>query len=360
MDFEPWTPNYDYDNDYYDYTNETEDLCQLQDLPHAHWILPTLYTVFFLLGIIGNAVVIAIVSRRSSRRADTFILNLAVSDLLFVLPLPLWASSLAMDGYWPFGVHLCRASGFIIAVTRSASSLLMAIMSVDRYLAVMGGKRVHPLRTRVCSLGACCSVWAVSILTGIPALIFRQLDDHSMACVDSVVSSLGVGLKLAIILFTFGLPFTVVIFCYSFMAKNLWMYFGGQQKAAVGKHKSRHGHNWLRIVTCVVSAYTFSWFPYNALSTVKLVAQLGTGLPCHISVSISQALSAAAALAFANSCTNPLIYSLLDAGFRRRTQLAMPRLITTCRAVFLLPIRGWSLPTTPANTDSSSTFTGSY
>ncbi|XP_075470127.1 putative G-protein coupled receptor 25 [Ascaphus truei] len=350
---------YDYYNLDYDYANETRDTCPPQDLSYARWLLPTLYSAFFLLGSLGNTMVIAILSGRRSRLADTFILHLAASDLLFVLTLPLWASSLALGGRWPFGVHLCRASGFTIAVTRCASSLLMAGMSVDRYLAVVRGQKSQPLRTRTCSFGSCCAVWVVSLLSGIPSFAFRHLDDDSGACVEHEGSSLQVGLKMATILLTFILPLSVVLFCYCSVTRRLRSHFGGQQGAHVGMTRPQRGHSWLRIVFCVVAAYSLSWLPYNALSAVAAVSQLGPGLPCPTRVAIRQALSAAAALAFANSCANPLIYALLDSGFRRRAQLTLMRLPSSCHVALLFRLCDWSPRAASSSAKSGSTFTGS-
>ncbi|XP_053561318.1 probable G-protein coupled receptor 25 [Bombina bombina] len=342
---------YDYNNDS-DYNNETEE--QVEEIfPQAHWILPTLYSIFFFFGLLGNALVIAVISRRSSRRADIFILNLAVSDMLFVLTLPLWASSLALGNYWPFGVHLCKTSGFTIAVTRCASSLLMACMSVDRYLAVMGGQKMLLLRTKNCSLGACCTIWAVSVLSGVPALAFRQLNEENGACVEPAKSSLIVGLKISTVLLTFVLPLIVVLFCYCCMARHLKKYFGRGK----GTLKPRRGQSWLRIVTCVVAAYTFSWLPFNTLNSVAMAAQLNMDLP--LLNAIDQPLCAAAALAFANSCTNPIIYFLLDAGFRRRAKMLIPRIFPACCADLLSPLNIQIIPAATGSAESGSTYTGS-
>ncbi|KAM4044326.1 LOW QUALITY PROTEIN: putative G-protein coupled receptor 25 [Anomaloglossus baeobatrachus] len=341
----------DYD-DYYD--NETEEECHLQELPHARWILPTLYSMFFLIGFLGNMVVIAVVSKRSSRRADTFILNLAVSDLLFVCTLPLWASALAQGGHWPFGTYLCQASGYVIAVTRCASSLLMAVMSIDRYVAVIKGKKMHPLRTRSCSLGTCCGIWGASFLVGCPTLVSRHLDTDNSACVDSDESLFGLRFKLVVIFLTFVLPFAVVLFCYCRMARYL-NYFGKQVKA-MSTGKPRRGHSWLRIVSCVVGAFCISWLPFNTLNTVRVISKLGIKISCSMDDAIHQALSATAALAFANSCSNPLIYALLDAGFRRRAQLSIPGLFYKCRS--MVPIPSWTMPTTSMSMESTSTYTG--
>ncbi|XP_053312130.1 probable G-protein coupled receptor 25 [Spea bombifrons] len=345
--------------DYYDQNNETDHDCPPQDSAHARWVLPMLYLVFFVLGFIGNVMVIAVLSRRNARRADTFILNLAVSDLLFVLTLPLWATSLALSGFWPFGVHICRASGFLIAVTRCASSMLMAIMSVDRYLAVKKGQKVHLLRSPTCSFGTCCTVWAFSFVSGIPAIFSRRIDNRNLTCMESSASPISTALKAANIMVTFALPFSVVVFCYCSMAKHLWKYFGDQKNVFSGTTKRRYGHSWLRIVSCVVAAYCLSWFPFNTLSIVTVVAQLGPALPCHTLDAIRQAISAAAALAFANSCTNPLIYALLDAGFRRRAKQAIPWLLCVCCPLKLLSFRGWSFSGSPGSTESTSTYTDS-
>ncbi|XP_073525101.1 probable G-protein coupled receptor 25 [Phyllobates terribilis] len=342
---------FDYD-DYYG--NETE--WPLQELSHARWILPTLYSIFFLVGFFGNMVVITVVSKRSSRRADTFILNLAVSDLLFVLTLPLWASALAQGGLWPFGAFLCKTSGFVIAVTRCASSWLMAVMSVDRYVTVIKGKKMHPLRTRSCSIGTCCGIWGTSILVGCPALVSRHLETCSSKCVDSDGSSFSLGFKMVVIFLTFVLPFAVVLFCYCRMAKYLWNYFGKQVRAMTSAGKPRRGHSWLRIVSCVVGAFCLSWLPYNTLNTVEVISKLGIDIPYTMDEAIDQALSATAALAFANSCSNPLIYALLDAGFRRHAHLSMPGLFYKCRS--MVPMPSWTMPTTSMSMESTSTYTG--
>ncbi|XP_069615774.1 probable G-protein coupled receptor 25 [Ranitomeya imitator] len=347
-DYDENKTNYDYD--YYD--NETEG--RLQELPHTHWILPTLYSIFFLVGFFGNMVVITVVSKRSSRRADTFILNLAVSDLLFVLTLPLWASALAQGRHWIFGAFLCQASVFVIAVTRCASSLLMAVMSVDRYVAVIKGKKMHPLRTRSCSIGTCCGIWGTSILVGCPTLVSRHLNPSNPACEDSE-SSFSLGFKMVVIFLTFVLPFAVVLFCYCRMAKYLWNYFGKQVRAMRSTVKPRRGHSWLRIVSCVVGAFCFSWLPYNTVNTVLVISNLGIDISFTTKGALEQALSVTAALAFANSCSNPLIYALLDAGFRRRAHLSMPGLFSKCRS--MVPMPSWTVPTTSMSMESTSTYT---
>ncbi|XP_040195240.1 probable G-protein coupled receptor 25 [Rana temporaria] len=340
----------------YDYENETKESCHPEELPHARWILSTLYSMFFVIGLMGNIVVIVVVSRRTSRRADTFILNLAVSDLTFVLTLPFYIYSVAPEGYWIFGTFLCQASGFAIAVTRCASSLLMAIMSIDRYVAVIRGTKVHPLRTRTCSIGACCVIWAVSILVGCPSLKTRDVNIETSTCKDSDDSTVSLGFRIAVTFLTFVFPFSVVVFCYCRMAKYLWNYFGRQVKKLSSQRKPRSRHSWLRIVTCVVGAYCFSWLPYNTLNTLLLMDKLVAYIPCSARVAIEQGRDVASALAFANSCTNPLIYALLDVGFRRRAQLALPRLLHSCRS--LLSTASLTMPTMSASVESTSTYTG--
>ncbi|KAM9321148.1 putative G-protein coupled receptor 25 [Gastrophryne carolinensis] len=335
---------------YYDYENE----CPSEDMPHIGWVVSTLYLLFFLVGLTGNVVVIMVLSTRSSRRADTFILNLAISDLIFVLNLPFWVPSQVQEDNWPFGDFLCRASSFALAVTRSTSCFLMAIMSVDRYLAVIKQNKAHPLRARSCSIGACCGIWLVSILLGCPSLVSRHISETN-SCIDSN-ESIVLDFKIAISFLTFVVPFVVVTFCYCRMARYLCSHFASQLNVLKSRGRSRRGHSWLRIVSCIVGFYCFSWLPFNTVNTLVMVmTKCDTMVDCSTKEAIQQARRVSTALAFVNSCTNPLIYALLDSGFRRQAKLSVPRALSFCRS--LLPISGSTAPSTSGSIESTSIYT---
>lgn len=59
--------------------------------------LPTLYSLVFLLGLTGNTLVVLVLLnyKRLKSMTDIYVLNLAISDLLFVLGLPFWSYFMA-------------------------------------------------------------------------------------------------------------------------------------------------------------------------------------------------------------------------------------------------------------------------
>ncbi|KAK2503510.1 hypothetical protein MC885_018240 [Smutsia gigantea] len=253
---------------------EELELCPPADLPYSHAYIPALYLAAFAAGLPGNAFVVWLLAgRRGPRRlVDTFVLHLAAADLGLVLTLPLWAAAAARGGRWPFGEGLCKLSSFALAGTRCAGALLLAGLSVDRYLAVP--------------------------LPGGPG---RQCGEEPSDAFQ--------GLGLLLQLLTFVLPMGVTLVCYCRVARRLRR----------PPHLGRARRSSLRIICAVEGAFVGSWLPFCALRAVFHLARLGAvPLPCRLLGALRRGLAVATCLAFVNSCANPVIYLLLDRSFRAR------------------------------------------
>lgn len=92
---------------------------------------------------------------------DRYRLHLSAADLLFVLALPFWAVDAAMAD-WRFGAAACVGVHVIYTVNLYGSVLILAFISLDRYLAVVratdtntGGLR-QLLAHRLVYVGECC------------------------------------------------------------------------------------------------------------------------------------------------------------------------------------------------------------
>ncbi|NWZ29713.1 GPR25 protein, partial [Asarcornis scutulata] len=101
-------------------------------------VIPVLYSFIFLLGFAGNLFVIVLLAKRSGgrRAVDTFVLNLAVADVVFVCTLPFWVAAGARGNRWLLGEGLCKASSYAISVNRCSSILFLTALSVERYLVI--------------------------------------------------------------------------------------------------------------------------------------------------------------------------------------------------------------------------------
>lgn len=110
-------------NDSYDYDNDT--LCcgvvcdQHATMRFETIFIPILYSLTFVLGLMGNGLVLVVLcqKRRTWSVTDVFILHLSVADMLLLLTMPLWAVD-AVNG-WSFGTSFCKLSGALFKVKRS-------------------------------------------------------------------------------------------------------------------------------------------------------------------------------------------------------------------------------------------------
>lgn len=77
-----------------------------------------------------------IFSRSKCSLTDRYRLHLSAADLLFVLALPFWAVDAALTD-WRFGAATCVGVHVIYTVNLYGSVLILAFISLDRYLAVV-------------------------------------------------------------------------------------------------------------------------------------------------------------------------------------------------------------------------------
>ncbi|NXH66301.1 GPR25 protein, partial [Hydrobates tethys] len=142
------------DYDYPPVTNvmENQEVSSSWEVFFTSVFIPILYSFIFLLGLLGNLFVIVLMAKKSGgkRMVDTFVLNLAVADVIFVCTLPFWVVAGARGNRWLLGEGLCKVSSYAVAVNRCSSILFLTALSVERYLVIrkvldtkMMGSRRH-------------------------------------------------------------------------------------------------------------------------------------------------------------------------------------------------------------------------
>lgn len=289
-------------------------------LPLSNIYIPVLYFIMFFIGFSGNLFVILVMLNRRTRNGrlvDTFVLNLAFADLVFVLNLPLWAVSASHHFEWPFGEVMCKISSFIIAVNRFSNIFFLTCMSVDRYLAVVRLMDSHFLRSSYCVQITCSIVWIISFLLGIPSLVYRKIMDDQVCSEDST-SSFVLGMNILTIFLTFMLPVVILGLCYGSILVNLRRHF---QSAANSRAGARRRHS-LKIVLTIISAFLFSWLPFNVFKSIQVFLMISKGeFGEDVEVLLYNGITLSCCLAFLNSCVNPAIYLILDQHFKHRAYI---------------------------------------
>uniref|UniRef100_A0A4X1U112 G-protein coupled receptors family 1 profile domain-containing protein n=1 Tax=Sus scrofa TaxID=9823 RepID=A0A4X1U112_PIG len=132
------------------------------------------YLALCAVGLVGNTLVLVLVRAQQRRRRsllNCFLLNLAATDLQFVLTLPFWAADTVRDFSWPFGGAMCKVVLTLTVLNMYASSFFLSAMSMDRYRTVANALRPRQPGTpwAVC---VCCLLWAIAVLATAPTALF--------------------------------------------------------------------------------------------------------------------------------------------------------------------------------------------
>lgn len=276
---------------------------------------PPLFWVIALVGGLGNLAVVWIYlnfQRRLKTMTDVYLLNLAVADLLFLVTLPFWAAE--ASGGWSFGSALCKVNASLYRVNLFSSMLLLACISVDRYVVIVQTTKAHnsQVERRRCSTVVCVGVWLVASLLAIPELMFATPAKvgHQQYCRMVYPSELGnrnkiVALSLQVTM-GFCLPFIVMAFCYSVIVARLL------------KTRNFQKHKAMRVILAVVAAFIASQLPYNGV-LVGQAAQVSntTAADCEEMKRFDMAEQVLKGVAYTHACLNPLLYAFVGVRFRR-------------------------------------------
>ncbi|XP_078389608.1 G-protein coupled receptor 15-like [Cetorhinus maximus] len=318
-------PDYNYDLSYYyvSYPPEEEG-CEAVSLPQSSVVFSLVYCLIFVVGVLGNGLlVLAIVLKcRVKRPVDIFILNLALADITFLITLPLWVDTEAWGKVWRSGLLLCQLSSYVVAVNAYSSVLFLSCMSLDRYLAIVYPLRSRRFRSKAYAALACLLVWIVSLLLGLPVLRSRtiQTRGEKVSCCVEDQDSTSPGVSLAYLLLTFFCPMLVTLVCYCSITKKLCLQYRKSKKQDIRLRKS------MRVVFLVVLAFLISWLPYNVFRSLDLMLRWGVAPGSwSFQTVVRMGLVVSAPLAFANSCSNPIIYCLYDSSIQKAVlQLLLP------------------------------------
>lgn len=301
--------------DYFYITSQNPDAEETRSpAPYTSVFLPVFYTAVFLIGMLGNLVLMsALHFKQGSRRLiDIFIINLAASDFIFLVTLPLWVDKEASLGLWRTGSFLCKGSSYMISVNMHCSVFLLTCMSVDRYLAIVCPTVSRKFRRRDCAYRVCASVWFISCLLGLPTLLSRELTliNDQPYCAEKRATSTKLAWALVTLIFTFFAPLVSIVTCYCCITRKLCVHY--QQS---GKHNKKLKKS-MKIIFIVVAAFVVSWLPFNTFKLLAIVSGLQQEL--YFSSALLQlGMEVSGPLAFANSCVNPFIYYIFDSYIRR-------------------------------------------
>ncbi|XP_038570275.1 prostaglandin D2 receptor 2 [Micropterus salmoides] len=145
----------------------------------ANLVVVCIHGLVSCLGILENALILWVVGFRLRRRtvASVWVLNLAMSDFLATLTLPLFTFYLYSSHSWELGSALCKTETSIFFLNMFVSAFLLAAISVDRCLLVAKPVWSQNHRSvagawKVCALG-----WLWAVINTLPYFLFRSVTE---------------------------------------------------------------------------------------------------------------------------------------------------------------------------------------
>ncbi|XP_036134700.1 proteinase-activated receptor 3 [Molossus molossus] len=196
--------------------------------------IPAIYILVFAVGVPANAVTLwKLFFGTRSICMTIFNINLATADLLFCATLPFKIAYHLNGNNWVFGEVMCRATTVIFYGNMYCSILIIACISISRYLAVVHPFTYRRLPKRTYASITCGLVWAMVFLYMLPLFILKQeyylvhrdittCHDVYNTCESSSPFQLYYFISLAF--FGFLIPFVVIIYCYTAIIRTLNAY----------------------------------------------------------------------------------------------------------------------------------------
>ncbi|XP_043918088.1 cholecystokinin receptor type A [Protopterus annectens] len=136
-----------------------------------------LYSLIFLLSVLGNTLIITVLVRNKRMRTVTniFLLSLAFSDLmlcLFCMPFNL-IPNLLKD--FIFGDAMCRIATYFMGISVSVSTFSLVAISLERYSAICNPLKSRVWQTKSHALKVIAATWFLSFTIMLPYPIYSQL-----------------------------------------------------------------------------------------------------------------------------------------------------------------------------------------
>ncbi|XP_005383513.1 PREDICTED: C-C chemokine receptor type 1-like [Chinchilla lanigera] len=275
-------------------------------------LLPPLYSLVFIIGVVGNILVVLVLMKYKRLRSMTsiYLLNLALSDLLFLFTLPFWIDYKVRDT-WIFGDGMCKLLSGLYYMGLYGEIFFIILLTIDRYLAIVHA--MFAIQARTVTFGIITSVitWALAILASIPGLYFPktqwEVTHHTCSFYYPHKSMKAWQRFQALKLNVLGLilPLLVMVFCYTGIINVLL------QKPNEKKAKA------VRLIFVIMIVFFLFWTPYNLAVFVSAFQEHMFTRECEQSRELDMALQVTEVIAYTHCCVNPIIYVFVGERFRK-------------------------------------------
>ncbi|XP_062408647.1 lysophosphatidic acid receptor 6a [Sardina pilchardus] len=291
--------------------------CPKNDL-FKYPLYSTVFSIVFVVGLITNVVAmyIFLCSLKLRNETTTYMMNLVVSDLLFVLTLPLRVFYFIQRD-WPFGGTLCQLSVSLFYTNMYGSIFFLTCISVDRFLAIVYPFRSRALRTKRNARIVCAGVWVLVLAASLPTgfLLSPTTKKTSPSgdggavgqfCFENFSSSQWKSHLSKVVIFIetvgFLIPLLLNVFCSVMVLRTL------RKPQALGRGGKLNKTKILRMIVVHLCIFCFCFIPYNVNLVFYSLVRTKTLQGCQVESVVRTIYPVALCIAVSNCCFDPIVY----------------------------------------------------
>ncbi|KAM9321193.1 lysophosphatidic acid receptor 6 [Gastrophryne carolinensis] len=269
-----------------------------------------IFSMVFVLGLIANCVALYIFSCTLKVRNETttYMMNLAISDLLFVFTLPFRIFYFATRN-WPFGDILCKISVTLFYTNMYGSILFLTCISVDRFLAIVHPFRSKTIRTKKNAKIVCVLVWLIVLMGSAPASLIRSTNnnrnDSMNACFENFSADTWKTYLSKIVIFIeivgFFIPLILNVFCSTMVLKTL-------KKPVTLSRSKLNKRKVLKMIFVHLVIFCFCFIPYNINLVLYSLMRTQAFRNCSVKAAVRMMYPITLCIAVSNCCFDPIVY----------------------------------------------------
>ncbi|XP_077069616.1 P2Y purinoceptor 11 [Siphateles boraxobius] len=266
-------------------------------------LLPPMYGIEMCVALLGNVFALWLLATKERQNWHTgvvFSCNLAISDVLYVLTLPLLIIYYAKNKNWTFGDAACKIERFLFNCNLYVSIFFIMCISVNRFVAIVypffTHSYVRPKHAKIASV----LTWSIVIIALSPVFKFAGTESKGnytlcVSCHDEKLLNSHFKYKLFLMVVGFMIPLVVTFGSYLGV---IWTILKNKNITTLEKRKVA------LLVALVCILYATSFVPYHVLQTYHEYLKLVK----HTKPWVYNSYQVSKGLTTLNMCIHPLLY----------------------------------------------------
>ncbi|KAI7810066.1 G-protein coupled receptor 55 [Triplophysa rosa] len=292
--------------------------CTFSDVDNVTMVLDfVIYVPVLVFGLALNitALVVFCVLLRKWTESTIYMTNLALMDLLLLLPLP-FKMHAAMHTWASNTKFFCSFLESLYFVGMYGSIYTIACIAVDRYIAIKYPFRAKQLRSKKVALIVCGFIWVFVMGATSPIYTFRDENNDDFRCFHGF-SKKGwtTGVIVCLEIFGFLLPATVLVVCSTQSIRTL--------KATESKNSKRQAG--VRIIYSSLAAFLIPFTPCHAAIFLQYLVRNDFISDCSQQKNIAVFIQVSMSLANVTICLDALCYYFIAKEVRSTTDTVLSR-----------------------------------